>query len=208
MSGWSVVSRLLLGLAAGGLAGVTLKPVALRLGGAPAPARFLPLVCTLLGGGVLVCVRASGAAALDFGLAVTLALLAIVDMASLRLPDAITLPLGAAGLAEAIVVHGHLVDRLAGAAAGYGLLAALATIFRWRTGRVGLGAGDAKLFAAAGAWLSWDELPQVLLIACGVGLIVFATRLLRQGPEALRRAIPFGPGLCVGFLVVRLLTAA
>ncbi len=207
MNGHAIAFRLVLGLVAGGLSGMALAPVTRRLGGA-APARLLPLVCAVLGGGVLAWVRLPGAAALDFGLAVALAILAIVDIAALRLPDAITLPLGAIGLVEAIVIHGDVPGRLAAAVGGYALLKALAAVFKWRTGRDGLGAGDAKLFAASGAWLGWDEMPQVLLIACGVGLAVFAAYFLTKGPGSLRSPAPFGPGLCVGFLVVRLLTAA
>ena len=57
-----------------------------------------------------------------------------------------------------------------------------------------MGYGDFKLFAAIGAWLGWQMLPLVLLLAAAVGAVVgiammAASRLGRGVP------IPFGPYL-------------
>ena len=64
-------------------------------------------------------------------------------------------------------------------------------------GRDGLGEGDAKLLAAAGAWVTWMGLPEVMLVAALTGLAVaLAGRLAGQKMEA-QTAIPFGP--CLAF---------
>lgn len=132
------------------------------------------------------------------GLVLTLALLRIarVDQATLRIPDAISLPLAAIGLGlAALSPPPALADRLIGAGAGFLLLALVGEgYFRWK-GREGLGLGDAKLFAAAGAWLGWQALPWVLAIAAAAGLIA-ALVMRRSGPLA------FGPWLALGFWVM------
>jgi leader peptidase (prepilin peptidase)/N-methyltransferase len=65
-------------------------------------------------------------------------------------------------------------------------------------GREGLGFGDVKLFAAAGAWVKVEGLPSVLLIGSLLGLVyalfVFRGALASTGIQK----IPFGMGLCVG----------
>jgi leader peptidase (prepilin peptidase)/N-methyltransferase len=63
-----------------------------------------------------------------------------------------------------------------------------------------MGYGDFKLLAAIGAWLGWQVLLPVLLMAsvigAAVGLVMKATGALREG-----RYVPFGPFLAGGALV-------
>ena len=64
------------------------------------------------------------------------------------------LPLIVLGLAAAWgLAPDELWDRVAGAMCGYLLLWAVAWVYRRLRGRDGLGLGDAKLLAAAGAWV-------------------------------------------------------
>lgn len=100
-----------------------------------------------------------------------LATLALLDAEHFWLPDALTLPLVAAGLAAgAAGWPPSLVDRVAGAAAAFLTLKTIASVYRQTRGRVGLGGGDAKLLAAIGAWLGWRPLPWVVLGACALGI--------------------------------------
>ena len=128
------------------------------------------------------------------------ALLAIarIDLRQYRIPDGLSLPLMAAGLGLAALRPGlvglPLSDHAIGAAAGFGVLAAIGAWYHRRTGIDGLGLGDAKLFGAAGAWLGWQMLPHVLLAASLAGLV--AAGLLR------RRRIAFGPWIAAGFFGV------
>ncbi len=132
----------------------------------------------------------------------TLLTLAILDAEHFWLPDALTLPLLAAGLAFGLVLDPPLFDRLLGAAGGVALLAGVALAYKAVRGRQGLGGGDPKLFGAVGAWLGWQALPFVLLLAALLGLISVAISLLRgQAPTAQTR-VPFGAPLAVAAWVV------
>lgn len=126
-----------------------------------------------------------------------------IDLLHMRLPDAITLPLVPAGLAACLALRPEAVlDHAVGAAIGYAALRGVAIGYRRLRGRDGLGAGDAKLFAASGAWLGWEALPTVLLGAVLAGLMV--ALLLRLSGRAIGRgtAIPFGPGLALATWLV------
>lgn len=129
--------------------------------------------------------------------------LALIDARAFRLPDPLTLPLLAAGLAVALSLPGTpLWDHLAGAAAGYGVLAAIGWAF-WRLrGAESLGLGDAKLLGAAGAWLGWRPLPSVLIIACLFAIALIAIRAAFHGPASARRPIAFGAPLCAAIWIV------
>ena len=87
----------------------------------------------------------------------------------------------AAGMIYAILALGDPGGHAAGLLAGYGVLAGIGWVFAQLRGRRGIGLGDAKLFAAAGAWLGWAALPSVMLIACGLGVVWFAVAALRDG---------------------------
>jgi leader peptidase (prepilin peptidase)/N-methyltransferase len=141
--------------------------------------------------------------AVSLGLGWVLLCLAAVDIAAFRLPDVLTLPLTAAGLVVAALLPGRpILDHLAGAAVGWGLLAGLALAYRrWRK-IDGLGLGDAKLLAAAGAWLGWQALPSVLLIGCLIAFAWVAARRVRQGRQSLAEPIAFGAPLALAFWIV------
>ncbi len=133
----------------------------------------------------------------------TLLTLALIDLRWLWLPNALTLPLGLAGLAASWVpTPPDALDRLIGAAAAYAVLAAIAWIYRRYRGREGLGQGDPRLFGAIGAWVGWQGLGTVLMYAgiCGLLLVLIRTR----GTRAVRLTtrLPFGSCLCVGAWLV------
>ena len=101
------------------------------------------------------------------------ALLALgwIDLRHLLLPDVLTLPLVLAGLAWTWWLDPDSVfDHAVGAALGYLVLRAVEIGYRRLRGRDGLGQGDAKLMASAGAWLGWQALPTVLVAAAVVGI--------------------------------------
>jgi len=127
----------------------------------------------------------------------TLLCLAVIDARHLILPDALTLPLLLLGLVvAALLPGGRLVDHGIGAAVGFLAFAAVGAIYRRLRGRDGLGLGDAKLLAAAGAWVGWAGLPGVVLIAAALGLLAtLALRMTGRGGPA-EAPVPFGPWLC------------
>jgi len=139
----------------------------------------------------------------------TLLTLAWIDWGSFFLPDVLTLPLVVAGLVEAWWdAPWALTDRALGAIAGYLGFRLLGALYRALRKREGLGQGDAKLLAVAGAWLGWPALGDVVLLAAVVGVGV-AVVLARQRGERLAAAtaLPFGPPLAAAIFVLWLVQA-
>ena len=130
----------------------------------------------------------------------TLIILAAFDVLAFILPNALTVPLGAGGLLLAAVGgFGQFQESALGLIAGGTSLLAVSLLYKHFRGREGLGLGDVKLFAAAGAWVKLDGLPSVLLIGSLLGLL-YALFVLRRAPaDAALEKIPLGAGLCVGF---------
>ncbi len=141
---------------------------------------------------------ASGAVAALLGW--TLLLLSLIDLEEMRLPDLLTLPLLLAGLALSGLQGGLLPllglpeprAALAGAGIAWLALAALAFAYRRLRGRIGLGQGDAKLAAAAGAWLGVTGLPQYFLLSGLLGIALAVALGALRDPQ---RRVPFGPAL-------------
>lgn len=129
--------------------------------------------------------------------------LALIDLRSLILPDALTFPLMAAGLVVTYFVNADAITaHVIGAAAGFAAFAIIGYLYRKLRGRAGLGLGDAKLLAAAGAWVSWSGLASVVLFGAAAALLatlVSAAAKRRLAPD---QPIPFGPYLCLGFWIV------
>ncbi|MEJ1968875.1 MAG: A24 family peptidase [Rhizomicrobium sp.] len=140
------------------------------------------------------------------GLGWMLLALAAIDWRTGLLPDVLTYPLIAVGIWVAYAIDpasvaGHAI----GAAAGVIFFAAVALGYRMLRGRDGLGFGDAKLLGAAGAWLSWEALPTVVLFAAVTGLAtVLGARALGRTVNPTDR-IAFGPALAAAIWLVWLL---
>ncbi|TYB83768.1 A24 family peptidase [Oceaniovalibus sp. ACAM 378] len=130
-------------------------------------------------------------------LAAALIWLGFTDWRLHRLPDRATLPLIVAGLALAAWRDQSVPwAALIGAGVAFALFAAIGAVYFRSRGVDGLGLGDAKLLAGAGAWLGWQSLPGVVLIAALTGLAT-ALVLGRRGTTGL----PFGPAIAVAFFL-------
>jgi leader peptidase (prepilin peptidase)/N-methyltransferase len=137
-------------------------------------------------------------------LLVTWALIALtgIDIDHQLLPDNITLPLMWAGLLAAVLFGSEpgqalpvsARDAIIGAAAGYLSLWLVFHAFRLVTGKEGMGYGDFKLFAALGAWLGWNMLPLVILLAAGTGAVLGILMIVLRGRDR-AAPMPFGPYL-------------
>lgn len=133
-------------------------------------------------------------------LALFLVSLSAWDIITFRLPDALTFSLIAVGVA---VAPTELVDwRAMSAAIGGGVLLTFALVYRRFRGRDGMGFGDVKLFAAAGAWVGLESLSSVLLIACVAAIIAVWAHTLIKAPIQSTDRIAFGPFLALGLWVV------
>jgi leader peptidase (prepilin peptidase)/N-methyltransferase len=130
------------------------------------------------------------------GLGWTLLALAWIDAAHLALPDVLTLPLLLAGLlATGLLAPEALGEHALGAGLGWLALWAVAAGYRLARRREGLGQGDAKLLAAGGAWLGWQALPWVLLLAALLGLAWGIGQRLRGYRLTGTTVLAFGPWL-------------
>jgi leader peptidase (prepilin peptidase) / N-methyltransferase len=136
-------------------------------------------------------------------LGTVLIVLSCVDLETYRLPDFGTLPLVALGIALTFVLEwDSWFWRVVAALCGYGVLYGVAALYRSARGRHGLGLGDAKLFAAAGAWLGVDGLPSVLLIGSLAALLFAGLTAICGATITAQTRIAFGPFLAFGFWVV------
>jgi leader peptidase (prepilin peptidase)/N-methyltransferase len=123
--------------------------------------------------------------------------LALLDARHMWLPDPFNAGLAVVGLLAAGPLLGTtLLDRWIGAVAGGAIIALVAWAWRRARGRDGMGGGDPKLVAAIGAWLGWQALPLLLLLASlgGIGWALFTQG--KGDPPLASRQVPFGVFLC------------
>jgi leader peptidase (prepilin peptidase)/N-methyltransferase len=130
--------------------------------------------------------------------------LTMIDFDTQYLPDMLTYPLLWLGLFVSLSLpvwaEGAAPltprDSIIGALAGYLSLWSVYWAFKLITGKEGMGYGDFKLFAALGAWLGWQMLLPVILLASAVGAVFGIAVMIRQrrGKDT---PIAFGPFLAI-----------
>ena len=150
------------------------------------------------------------------GLLCVLTYLTFMDLKEFRLPNIATYGLIGAGLIKAIITTDMalIIASLIGVGVGYGVIASLRTYYMIRRGVEGIGLGDAKLVAAAGAWFGWSALPALLLLSSASALLFFAViysvrsmahengrKIQTIGQESSQK-IPFGPYLAASFWII------
>ena len=136
----------------------------------------------------------------DCGVGWTLLTLAWIDGTSLLLPDLLTLPLLLTGLALTFAERPEaLTDHCLAAILGYLSFQLLGFAYRRLRGREGLGGGDAKLIAAAGAWCGLALLPFVVLGSAIAGLLAALGLALAGRMVTSTTRIPFGPCIALAF---------
>ena len=183
-----------------------------------------PLVELLTGGLAVLALLHFGTqpmACVAFAFTAALLLVTVIDLEHFFIPDEVSLPGIVAGLAASLLPGGiGLANAVLGVLLGGGLLWLVAWSYERATGTEGMGLGDVKLLAMIGAFLGWQAVPAVLVLASVTGtlagaLVVFSPRgrrttrgiVRRLGLRALlphlrrtarRTAIPFGPFLALG----------
>lgn len=130
--------------------------------------------------------------------------LTFIDYDHQILPDEITLPLLWGGLVlNLFEVFVPIHDAVIGAISGYMSLWLVYQGFRLLTGKEGMGYGDFKLLAAAGAWLGWQVLPLIVLLSAATGSIIgIGAIVLKRTTRS--QPIPFGPFLATGTVIALL----
>lgn len=131
-----------------------------------------------------------------------LVVLSLIDTESHRLPNRIVLPAAALVLVARLVsAPDHWAAWLGAALGVTAFLFAFALAFPG-----GLGMGDVKLALLLGAALGGAIVP-ALLLGTLAGAAAGVVLLARQGRQARRRAIPFGPFLAFGTIATLLVLA-
>jgi len=121
-----------------------------------------------------------------------------IDFDTQLLPDGICLPLMWLGLiANSFGTYTDINSALWGAISGYMILWSVFWVFKLVTGKDGMGFGDFKLLAALGAWMGWQFLPMIILIASITGLTAAILMMIFLSHDR-RVPIAFGPYLAIG----------
>jgi prepilin signal peptidase PulO-like enzyme (type II secretory pathway) len=129
--------------------------------------------------------------------------LALIDWRELVLPNVLTYPLLASGIAVAALEgSAAFFDRLLGSLIGGAAFFFLRFVYRAVRKSEGLGLGDVKLFAALGAWLGLEALPLLVVIGSLGGLASVAPVARRGVLLTATSPVPFGTFLALaGWLV-------
>lgn len=156
----------------------------------------------------------------------SLVTVSFIDLDHMILPDTFTLSGIVIGLLGALLnPEREFLDSVYGVLLGGGFLWAIAYLYFVVRKREGMGGGDIKLLAWAGAVLGWKAVPFIILVASllgsvvGIGMALLATRgrssesateneAVADDSEVASFAIPFGPFLALGALLYLLLDGA
>ncbi len=126
-----------------------------------------------------------------------------IDLEFKLLPDVLTLPGIALGLAAALLGHGWpggLVHAGLGLVAGSGVLGLLLWIWLAFLKREGMGMGDVKLAAMFGVVLGW-KLTVVALFVASLAGSLWGVALMARGRGGMRSELPFGTLLAPAALI-------
>jgi leader peptidase (prepilin peptidase) / N-methyltransferase len=145
---------------------------------------------------VLVLWGESAEIALGLVLVTTLVAVTLTDLEQRIIPNKILVVAAVLGAAIAALGDpGSLPERAIAVAAAGGLLFLAALAYPR-----GMGLGDVKLAAVMGLFLGRNVAPAIL-VALLTGSLVGLAMIARDGAEARKKAIPFGPFLALGGVV-------
>ena len=134
--------------------------------------------------------------------------LALIDVDTFTLPDALTRPgvflgiafqaaLAYSQTASAASLSQGVMMGVVGAVLGLWLFDLITLIGSAALGQAAMGGGDGKLAAMLGAWLGWRGLLLSLFLACAMGAFV-GGGAIALGILGRRQPMPFGPFLALG----------
>jgi leader peptidase (prepilin peptidase)/N-methyltransferase len=145
------------------------------------------------------------------GLALLMLAIARHDARHLIIPNhlaaaAFVLGLASAATAEPLFVVPAIGDALLRAAIASATFLAIKLGYRWWRGLEGIGMGDVKLAAIAGAWLDWLPLAVAIELAVLAALAGYMLRqIVKRRPLRSTSALPFGlylaPSIWLGWLL-------
>lgn len=124
-----------------------------------------------------------------------------IDLDHQLIPDSLSISLLWLGLIANIEgLFTTLPNAVLSAVCAYLSLWLLIQLFYLCTGKIGMGHGDFKLFAALGAWFGWTHLPLILLVSSITGAMtgIIYLKITKQTHET---PIPFGPFLSLAGVI-------
>jgi len=134
-----------------------------------------------------------------------------IDLDIQILPDVIDLPGLAIGLAIGathmgalhpdLLLSSTLLESVAGAAAGAGVLLVIGLTYKLVRKIEGMGLGDVKMMAMLGAVLGWEAVMPILILASTTGAITGGLLAIRH-KDAMQMALPFGVFLGIAALAM------
>ncbi len=132
-------------------------------------------------------------AAVHMTLVTALLVLSLIDLDHLILPNVITLPGIAVGLASSLLPGSPVtpLESVSGAAVGYVALATVALLYQRVRGEEGLGQGDWKLAAMLGAFLGWKVMLAIVFLSSLAGSLIGGAFIVLGG-RGTRHKLPFG----------------
>ena len=138
--------------------------------------------------------------AVAYALLVTaLLIVSFIDLAYMIIPDAVTLPGLAVGVAVSLLPSSiGFANAVAGACLGGGIFLLIALIYP-----AGMGGGDVKLIAMIGAFVGWQAVLVTIILSAFCGAVCGLTLIL-LGLRGRRDPVPFGPFLAVGGIAAML----
>lgn len=142
------------------------------------------------------------------GMTIALTASCVIDLQQKILPDYLTLIVFLIGL----VLLAFEPIRIAGwQDAFYGFLAGLLgswgfreIVFRIKNVEA-MGLGDVKLFAVIGVWVGMEGVVSAALLGSVLTILAVGVKFLLTRKGSLKDEIPFGPGICAGFLITVLI---
>jgi leader peptidase (prepilin peptidase)/N-methyltransferase len=120
-----------------------------------------------------------------------LVIITVIDYEHKIIPDRITLPGIVLGLGAGSYLIGP-IDSILGFLLGGGLFYLIAVVSRG-----GMGGGDIKFIAAAGALLGWQKILLVIFLGAILGSVIGLALMVFQN-KGRKSQVPFGPFLAVG----------
>jgi len=127
--------------------------------------------------------------------------IALIDFDTLVIPDQFSLSLMWLGLFIGLWhVFVEPTSSIKGALLGYLMLWSIFHLFKLLTGKEGMGYGDFKLLAAAGAWFGIKGVLVTVIISAFAGSIL-GILYLYLSKSSKDKPLPFGPYLAVGIWI-------
>lgn len=136
-----------------------------------------------------------------YALCSALVVVSFIDLKYRIIPDIISLPGIAVGLAISFLLPNHtFLQSILGMVIGGGSLFLVAFAYYTITKREGLGGGDVKLLAMIGSFLGWSGVIITIFFGSVIGLVSGIIMMIKEKQDT-KYPIPFGPFLSIGAII-------